>query len=182
VSLGPPGSGTSLIATRILGAVGIDPIRQLVRKELSIDDSVPALQHGEIDAFFWSGGLPTPGVTALAELQSLRLVGVDQKAADALRRDFGPSYRVGTIPAATYPDVPEATVTLAVPNLLVTTPGIDAGQVKDVTSALYDHAAQVTRSDVPEAAQLDLRTAIFTEPIRLHEGARGYYRSIKSMI
>ena len=182
VSLGPPGSGTSLIAGRILRAARTDPARQLVPRELSIDDSVPALQRGEIDAFFWSGGLPTPGVTGLAESQSLRLIGVSKQAADSLRKQYGPSYRVGTIPANTYPGVGEPTVTLAVPNLLLTTTATDATQVNEVTSALFDNAAGIARAGVPEAAQLDLRTAIFTEPIRLHDGARTYYRSVKSLI
>jgi TRAP transporter TAXI family solute receptor len=181
VSLGPPGSGTSLIASRILNAIPIDPSRDLVRRELSIDESVPALERGEIDAFFWSGGLPTPGVTDLAEILPIRLVEIDQKSANKLRERYGPSYRIGTIPADTYKDV-SATITIAVPNLLVTTTATDAAQVRAVTAALFDNAAQIVRADVPEAAQLDLRTAIFTEPIRLHDGARDYYRSVKSMI
>ena len=74
------------------------------------------------------------------------------------------------------------TVTIAVPNLLVTTTATDAALVRDVTTALFDNAARIVRADVPEAAQLDPRTAIFTEPIALHDGARDYYRSVKSMI
>jgi TRAP transporter TAXI family solute receptor len=181
VSLGPLGSGTSLIASRILNAIGIDPARDLVPAALSIDDSGLALERGTIDAFFWSGGLPTPAVTDLAEILPLRLVEIDQKSANKLRQSFGSSYRVGTIPADTYKDV-GATVTIAVPNLLVTTTTTDAALVRDVTTALFDNAARIARADVPEAAQLDLRTAIFTEPIRLHDGARDYYRSVKSMI
>ncbi|OLE24297.1 MAG: hypothetical protein AUG49_13670 [Catenulispora sp. 13_1_20CM_3_70_7] len=176
VSLGPPGSGTNLIASRIL-APGID----LIPVGLSIDDSVLALERGTIDAFFWSGGLPTPGVTDLAEILPVRLISVPEDAARPLRERFGPSYRVGTIPADTYKGV-SPTVTIAVPNLLLTTAATDVAQVRDVTAALFDNAARIARADVPEAAQLDLRTAIFTEPIRLHDGARDYYRSVKAMI
>jgi TRAP transporter TAXI family solute receptor len=184
VSLGPRFSGTSLIAGRILAAIKppIDPTRDLTPAQLSIDDSVPALQLGRIDAFFWSGGLPTPGVTTLADALPLRLVSIPEDAAGPLRDKYGPSYRVGTIPADTYPHVDKPTVTLAVPNLLLTTTATDAAQVNEVTSALFDHAAQVARADVPEAAQLDPRTAIFTEPIALHDGARRYYRSVKTLI
>jgi uncharacterized protein len=180
VSLGPPGSGTSLIASRIL-APRIDPARDLIPAGLSIDDSVLALERGTIDAFFWSGGLPTPGVTDLAEIQPIRLISIPEDAARPLRERFGPSYRIGTIPADTYKDV-SATVTIAVPNLLLTTTATDAAQVRNVTAAMFDNAARIARANVPEAAQLDLRTAIFTEPIPLHDGARDYYRSVKSMI
>jgi TRAP transporter TAXI family solute receptor len=183
VSLGPSSSGTSLIAGRILAAMKrpIDPTRDLVRADLSINDSVTALQHGAIDAFFWSGGLPTDGVTELAKSRTLRLISLAEATAP-LRQQFGPSYRVGTIPADTYPHVDKPTVTLAVPNLMVTTTAIDAARVNDVTSALFDSAARIARADVPEAAQLDLRTAIFTEPVALHDGARTYYRSVKTLI
>src|SRR5947207_3644514 len=99
VSVGPPGSGTVLIADRVLAASGLDPQRDIVRAGLSINDSVPALAGRGIDAFFWSGGLPTSGVSELASSTPLRLVDLAE-AAVTLRQRRGasyPSYRTGTI-------------------------------------------------------------------------------------
>jgi TRAP-type uncharacterized transport system substrate-binding protein len=99
-------------------------------------------------------------------------------AADKIRTQFGPWYQIGTILGGTYIGV-SATRTLAVPTMLVTTSGADAGRVTALTAALFDNADQIARAGVPEAAQLDIRTAIFTKPIPLHEGAVRYYRTTK---
>jgi TRAP-type uncharacterized transport system substrate-binding protein len=54
-------SGTRLIVDRILAASAADVIKKIIQKPLSINDSVTALERGEIDAFFWSGGVPYRG-------------------------------------------------------------------------------------------------------------------------
>jgi TRAP transporter TAXI family solute receptor len=177
VSLGPDDSGTRLIVDRILAAGAAGVIKKIIQRSLSINDSVTALERGEIDAFFWSGGVPTEGISDLAKVRRLRLVDLSA-AADKVRTQFGPCYRVGTILSGTYVGV-AATSTLAVPTMLVTTSGADAGQVTALTAALFDDADRIAGAGVPEAAQLDIRTAIFTEPIPLHVGASGYYRATK---
>jgi TRAP transporter TAXI family solute receptor len=183
VSVGPPGSGTALIADRILGASGLDPQHDIVRKGLSINDSVTALAARSIDAFFWSGGLPTTGVSELASSTSLRLVDLGE-AAGKLRQLGGlrgASYRTGTIPSRTYPGVEAPVSTVAVPNLLVTMVTTPAGLVYRLAAALFASAGTIGRS-IPAAGQLDPRTSIFTEPIPLHEGALAYYRSVKAQM
>jgi TRAP transporter TAXI family solute receptor len=180
VSLGPDNSGTRLIVDRILAASAADVIKKIIQKPLSINDSVTALERGEIDAFFWSGGVPTEGVSDLAKVRPVRLVDLSA-AADKIRTQFGPWYQIGTILGGTYVGV-SATRTLAVPTMLVTTSGADAGRVTALTAALFDNADTIARAGVPEAAQLDIRTAIFTEPIPLHEGAREYYRTTKPQV
>jgi TRAP transporter TAXI family solute receptor len=62
VSVGSPGSGTELIASRVLEAASIDPQRDITRQSLGVSESVNALKDGKIDAFFWSGGLPTASI------------------------------------------------------------------------------------------------------------------------
>src|SRR5688572_29695270 len=73
VSIGSPGSGTAILAARILEAAGLDVARDLRTQSLGVAQSVDALKDGKIDAFFWNGGLPTaavldlvssPGITA----------------------------------------------------------------------------------------------------------------------
>src|SRR5262249_46848021 len=118
VSVGPPGSGTALIADRILDASGLDPQHDIVRKGLSINDSITALAERTIDAFFWSGGLPTSGVSELASSTALRLIDLGE-AAPKLRQERGASYprgasyRTGTIPARTYPGIDSSVSTVA---------------------------------------------------------------------
>jgi TRAP transporter TAXI family solute receptor len=176
VSVGPDGSGTGLIAQRILTANGIDPAKEIARWSLSINDSVAAMEEHRIDAFFWSGGLKTEGITELARQMPIRLVSLADASAQ-LRQDYGPSYRRGTIPAGTYPGV-DAVATVAVPNLLVALDSTPTELVSQLVAALFANASTIS-TQVPAAALLDRRIAIFTGEIPLHTGALDYYRSAK---
>ena len=56
VSIGPVNSQTQLVAHRILAAAGV---HGEIPAALSLNDSISAMEAGTVDAFFWSGGLPT---------------------------------------------------------------------------------------------------------------------------
>src|SRR5258705_9229147 len=56
VSTGSPGSGTEVIAFRVLRAAGIDPDKDIRQQSLRVNTAVHPLKDGKIDAFFWSGG------------------------------------------------------------------------------------------------------------------------------
>ncbi len=71
VSMGAAGSGTELVATRMLRAAGLDPGRDVRPVSLGVSQSVDALKDGKIDAFFWSGGIPTAAVLDLASTPGL---------------------------------------------------------------------------------------------------------------
>jgi TRAP transporter TAXI family solute receptor len=174
VSIGPEGSGTALIAGRVLAAYRLDPRTAIAASALSLDDSVTALKQHRIDAFFWSGGLPTSGIVTLAKEMPIRLVGMADAAA-ALRERYGPAYLLGTVPRGTYPGLTAAVATVAVPNYLVTAASTSDELVRDTTEALFVDAPKISER-VPAAGHLDRRTAIYTEPIPLHPGALAYYR------
>lgn len=176
VGLGSAGSGTALIATRILYAAGLTPAVDVATSPLGLDESISALRSGAIDAFFWSGGLPTAGITDLASAMRLRLLSLTS-VVDALRMVYGSTYRVARIPAGTYPGV-EPTTALAVANYLITGAGTDEGVVADVTRLLQERRSAIA-GRAPIAATFDLRSAIFTSPVPLHPGATRYYRSVK---
>ncbi len=67
VSVGAPESGVAVIARRLLAVAGLSPDTDFQTVQLGINDSVAAMERNEIDAFFWVGGLPTEGVSRLAE-------------------------------------------------------------------------------------------------------------------
>ncbi|WP_232794006.1 MULTISPECIES: TAXI family TRAP transporter solute-binding subunit [Pseudofrankia] len=179
VSVGSDGSGTELIAERMLAVAGIDPAT-LSTSRLGINESVVALQDSDLDAFFWSGGLPTTGITELAQQTPIRLVPLGQLAA-GLHAEWDPVYRSGAILADTYPLAGDAvdTPTVAVPDLLITRADTDPGLVEEVTRILFDARAEIA-DRVPVAYALDRRSAIATSPIPLHDGALRYYRATKS--
>ena len=65
VSTGSPGSGTEVIANRLLESAGLNPQTDVAAQRLDLTKTVDGMKDGSIDALFWSGGLPTPGITDL---------------------------------------------------------------------------------------------------------------------
>src|SRR5687767_5776217 len=73
VSTGSPGSGTEVIAFRVLRAAGLDPDRDVRRQGLGASESADALKDGKVDAFFWSGGLPTAALQDLSHTSGISI-------------------------------------------------------------------------------------------------------------
>ncbi|MCF2533071.1 TAXI family TRAP transporter solute-binding subunit [Yinghuangia soli] len=182
VVIGPPQSGVELITRRILATAEMDADRDIVPVRLGIGDATKELGAGNVDAFFWSGGLPTEAVWQLARSMKLRFVPLGE-VATKLRAKYGHVYREAVIPADAYPGLDgrrDATVpTIAVPNLLVTRADADTGLIRQVTGTVMGERESIG-AQVHAAQLVDPRTAIFTDPpLKLHEGARLWYRSAK---
>jgi TRAP transporter TAXI family solute receptor len=176
VSLGSSGSGVELVAGRVLAAAGLQPGRHLTQVRMGLEESAAGLGQGRIDAFFWSGGLPTAGMSRLARQTPVRLIPIGTLA-PVIRERSGPYYRAATIPQGTYPGV-EATLTLALANYLVAPASLDEELAYRVTEILIRERDAIA-AGVPSAELLDVRDAIQTDPVPLHPGALRYYRSIK---
>jgi hypothetical protein len=176
VSTGAPGSGTEISALRILEAadVGADTIR---RQSLGAAQSVDALKDGKIDAFFWSGGIPTGALLDLASTSGIVVKLLD--TADLLprleARHGTDVYRASTIPRSTYPGIERDAKTIAVANVLVVHEAMDVSLARRITEALFTRGAEIAAIH-PMAAALSLETAVRRSPIPFHEGAEAYYR------
>jgi uncharacterized protein len=174
VSVGAPNSGTEVIADRLLEAAGIDPKGAIKRQGLGVEESVQAMKDGSIDAFFWSGGLPTGAITDLVTSDKIRLLDTTVYT-DKLTAKYGDVYRDDTIPKGTYKGVDEDVPTIAVPNYLVVSEKMDDGLAHDLTKLLFDQKADLEAVH-PEAKNLDpKRGAEVISPIELHPGAKKYY-------
>jgi len=177
VSTGSPGSGTEVIALRLLRAAGIDPDRELRRQALSVNASVDALKDGKIDAFFWSGGLPTASILDLTSSIGItaRLIANDG-AIPALHRDFGQAlYTRRVIPQRSYPGMTGDVGVVAVQNVLVVHESLDASLAYDLTRVLFEKQAELAAIN-PEARHLTLAAAIEGSPAPFHPGAARFYR------
>lgn len=175
VSLGAGGSGTELIARRLLDVAQIDAADLSVHM-FGINKSIEGLRNGDIDAFFWSGGLPTPGIDDLAAEWAIRLVPLNDLV-ETMRAEYGGGYRHGVVPEGTY-GLPVDVQTMAVPNFLMVREDLADDAAYMITKTLFDRRANLAEQ-VPAAALLDRPRAIFTEPVKLHPGALRYYRDTK---
>ncbi|MES9521437.1 TAXI family TRAP transporter solute-binding subunit [Streptomyces capoamus] len=182
VSTGLPDSGVRLIADRVLRAAGIDPRKDVTPVADGIDTGPARLREGKIDAFFWSGGLPTKGLVALAQKRDFRFVPIDEGLVTKLHDQGGGAryYRATNIPESAYPDVQQGVPvpTIAVSNVLMTRTDVDPRLTEWVTRTVIKSRDDIG-AHVHSAQLVDLRTAIYTDPLPLQEGARRYYRSVK---
>jgi uncharacterized protein len=173
VSVGSPGSGTEVIALRVLEAAGLDPDRDLDRQQLGVGESVQAVKDGALDAFFWSGGVPTGAVTDLATSRELLLLPTDQYV-DELKQRYGDFYAAAEIEPGRYDGVDAPVPVVAVPNYLVVHRSMDPELAYRLTKLLFDRKDALAEVH-PSARRLELETAPEVAPLELHPGARRYY-------
>jgi len=183
VGVGQEGSGVRLIAERLLVAAGLHPTKDVTAVSAGIDTMPGRLEAGSLDAFFWSGGLPTASIQKLSERFDIRLVPLDDKLVDKLHdsaREATRYYRSAVMQADAYGKAQDgvAEATVAVANLLVTTDRMDAALTEGFTRTVIKSRDRIGQKVHP-AQLVDLRTAIYTDPLKLHEGAQRYYRSVK---
>ncbi|MEV0778095.1 TAXI family TRAP transporter solute-binding subunit [Streptomyces sp. NPDC050428] len=183
VGVGQEGSGVRLIADGLLSAAGLHPKKDVTAVSAGIDTMPGRLESGDLDAFFWSGGLPTASVQQLSERFDIKLVPLDDALVDKLHataRVATRYYRSAVMPADAYKEAQDGTAvpTVAVANLLVTTDRIDAELTEGFTRTVIKSRDRIGKKVHP-AQLVDLRTAIYTDPLNLHDGALRYYRSVK---
>lgn len=181
VGVGEDDSGVQLIAKSLLKAAGLDMGKDVKAVREGIDRMPGLLKAKKLDAFFWSGGLPTTAVRTLAHDYPIRLVQLGDLIGP-LHSQGGVTryYRAASVPADAYEDMHQrdAIKTIAVPNLLVTTDRVDPALAEAITRTVIKNRDRIG-SKVHAAQKVDLRTAIFTDPLELHTGAERYYRSVK---
>jgi len=176
VSTGAAGSGTEITAFRLLEAAGIDPGADIRKQSLGVAQSVDALKDGKIDAFFWSGGLPTAAILDLAHTPNvtIRLVPSDDLL-PMLRKTYGRSlYSLGTIPAGTYPGVDGEVGVVAVAIVLAVREDMAEPLAYDITRVLFEYQPDLVAIH-PEAGNLALDSAVEGSPAPFHPGAIRYY-------
>ena len=172
VSTGAVNSDTDTVALRLLAAAGLDPERDIVRRSLTLPEATRALRDGSIDALFWSGGLPTVGVTDLVDRVAIRVLPLDDLLPE-LEDAHPDSYAAATIPAAAY-GLPGDVATVSVANLIVVPTDTPEGLAYDLTRLIFDYQSELSIVH-PEWRSVDPETAPGTEPVPLHPGAVGYY-------
>ncbi len=177
VSTGSPGSGTEVIAFRVLRAAGIDPDKDIRKQSLTVNASVDALKDGKIDAFFWSGGLPTASLLDLASTIGVtaKLIPNDE-VLPKLQQEYTPGlYFRLVIPKGTYAGVNYDSGSVGVANALVVKDTMSDELAYELTKVLFDRQPDLAAIH-PEAKKLKVETAVDGSPAPFHPGAIRYYR------
>jgi TRAP transporter TAXI family solute receptor len=174
VSVGAPNSGTEIIALRMMAVAGLDPDEDIHKRGLGVGESAQAIRDGSIDAFFWSGGVPTGAITDLSTTDAIRLLPTDAYLGGLVDR-HGEAYQEAEIEGGEYAGVDEPVKTVGVPNLLMVNRSMSDDMAFAITKALYENKKRLAEI-VPSAEKLDPKTgAKLISPVRMHPGAQRYY-------
>ncbi|RJO73812.1 TAXI family TRAP transporter solute-binding subunit [Nocardia panacis] len=169
VSTGGAQSGTEMIAQRMLRAAGLNPDADIQAQHWDLGRTVDGMREGTLDAMFFIGGLPTPGVTELlaSAHDKVRLIDVTDVLPGL--RAMSTSYEGGAIPASVYATASD-TRAVVVPNVLLVREDMDPDLACVVTRTLFDRKPQLEQAN--SAAKGILRgIAPDTDPVALHRGA-----------
>ena len=176
VSTGSPGSATEVMAFRLLEAAGIDKDKDVKRERLGVAESVNAVKDGKIDAFFWVGGLPTAGVTDLANTPGTKLKMVDHaEAVAAMNKKFGNLYVEDVIPKDTYRGMDADNKQATVMNILVAHEDMDEKTAYNIVKTIFDKRDDLIAVH-KEAANFKLENQkAAATPIPFHPGALKFF-------
>jgi uncharacterized protein len=165
VSLGPPGTGTSLVAELLLKAHGLT-VADIREEYLPVPEAVKRLASGQIDAAFMPVVAPAPDAT-LAARSGARLLEIAGPKVEELRLQH-PFLLRTLLPLGTYPGQHKSIHTIAVDLLLVCREDVDERLVYNFLQTYFANLARSTA-----ATDLNRATAM---SIPLHAGAARYYR------
>ena len=176
VSTGSPGSATEVMAFRVIEAAGLDKDKDMKRERLGVAESVNAMKDGKIDAFFWVGGLPTAGVTDLANTPGTKIKLVDHAdLVPAMNKKYGNLYVEDSIPKATYRGMDTDNKQATVMNILIANANMDDKTAYNIVKTIFDKRQDLINVH-KEAANFKLENQkASASPIPFHPGAVKYF-------
>jgi uncharacterized protein len=175
ISLGEVGSGSAADAAVLLAAAGFGE-KDLTRKNLRPGPAAEQLKAGTLDVFFLVGGYPVPAIRDLAAAIPIRLLPIEGKIINAVRKDFS-FYRLTEIPAGSYPGVDVDTPSLGFSVLWLVNADVDSDLVYAITQSLWHQTtAKLFAALDPIGKTIRLERALDGLSVPLHPGAARFYR------
>ncbi len=176
VSTGAPGSGTEVVAFRVMEAFGINADKDIKRDRLSVVESANALKDGKLDAFFWVGGLPTAAILDLAATPgiSMKLVNTSDALPNIFKK-YGQIYVKAAIPKTAYPKMAADVGVVGIPNILVCNTKADTDLIYKCLKAMFDHKSDLVVVH-SEAKELTVNNAVIKTIVPYHPGAVKFFK------
>ena len=181
VSVGAPNSGTEEQADYVLKALGIDWNKDIKKEKLGVSESVAALKDGKIDAFFWSGAIPTGSIIDMASTPGTKMVllPVAGEAADRIMKGNPGVFHKMVFPKGCYSGVERDIEALGITAVLQAMDTFPAERLYQILKAIFDNKAEL--SAVWKGAT-DLTPAMAVGQVTpaalkyLHPGAQKFFK------
>ncbi|MGM9925571.1 MAG: TAXI family TRAP transporter solute-binding subunit [Bacillus sp. (in: firmicutes)] len=173
ISTGKEGSGTKIMAERVLRAAGLAK-QDTYTYNMSFSQAADALRNGAIDAAFFSSGLPNPEITELAMEIPITLLPISGEVADRLVGEFN-VYTNGRIPQDLYAGNTKPVESITVPNVLLAHQDITDSEAYQLVESLYSNLPEL--QDIhPAVKTIKLTDAMDDIPVEYHPGALLYFK------
>ena len=122
---------------RHLEAYGIDPAKDIKRDRLGVAEAAGAMKDRKLDAFQWSGGLPTAAIMDLAATPGIHIKILDlTESVSRLKPKWGSVYYAGLIPKGTYQGIDHDVRTVGVAAMLSCLDTMDEDLIYQVTKLI----------------------------------------------
>jgi TRAP transporter TAXI family solute receptor len=146
VSVGAPNSGTEEQADYVLKALGIDWNKDFTREKLGASESVAALKDGKIDAFFWSGAVPTSSIIDLATTPGLKMVllPVGGEIADRIMRANPAVFHKTIFAKGDYGGVDKEVEAIGITAVLTAMENFPADKMYQIVSAIFANTKEIS--------------------------------------
>lgn len=174
IAIGPPGSGTEVLARELLEYHDIDPDNDIDAFQDTFGDAADNLRDGQVDAAFAVLALPAASIEEVATATDINLVSIEGDPLDAAL-EADPTLSALEVEPGTYPgqDDPATFVTNWATMYVDET--LDEDTVYELTRVLYEHNEEIAEAHAV-GSQIQLDTAVGgLGGIPLHPGAEAYY-------
>ncbi|MFK2826252.1 TAXI family TRAP transporter solute-binding subunit [Bacillus sp. B190/17] len=173
LAVGALGSGTEIMAKRILEEAGIT-YDDVNADFLSFSEGIEGIKNGTTDVAFLSSGYPNSGIMELAATDEVEIIAVPKEITESLQKKY-PAFEVDSIPANTYKGVKKDTETVKVNNLLITHQDLSNEEAYLLTKTLFENLDDLQNAH-SSAKHIDLEKAALKLPLPLHPGAERYFK------
>ncbi|MCI0509621.1 hypothetical protein C8E00_10420 [Chromohalobacter marismortui] len=178
VGVGKVGSGVEQSAKKVLESAGLtyDDLAQV--SHTGYADSVTGMSNGNLDAAFFTSGVPNSSITGLMQSTDIKFVPVTGEVADKLLEAY-PYYEPYTLPAG----APErygldAEVdTVAIRNMLIVDSDMRDAVAEELTQRFYDYLNS-EKVSVGALKQFDPDTMNKNLVAPVHPGAQSFYDTL----
>ncbi|KAA0015696.1 TAXI family TRAP transporter solute-binding subunit [Salinicola corii] len=180
VGVGKVGSGVEQSAAKVLESAGLsyDDLAQV--SHTGYADSVTEMSNGNLDAAFFTSGVPNSSITGLMQSTDITFVPVSGDVASTLLEKY-PYYESYEIPAGAPEryNLGDAVDTVAIRNIMIVPSSMRDDVAADLAKRFHDYLESGNVS-VGALKQFDPATMDQNLVVPLHPGAKAYYDTLAS--
>jgi hypothetical protein len=181
VSVGAPNSGTEEQADYVLKALGIDWNKDFTREKLGASESVAALKDGKIDAFFWSGAVPTSSIIDLSSTPGLKMVllPVGGEVADKIMKANPAVFHRTAFAKGSYSALDRDVEAIAITAVVDAMDTFPADRMYQILSAIFANTTEISAvwKDATKLTPAKSIAQMTPEAVKyLHPGAEKFFK------